>query len=254
MVFNFGKKTIVKNVVKIGVWGPPKSGKTTYIALLERDSYSNYNSGEENAPRITYKDEFTRKFLSDYKKKLIDKKEFINPTDKVSDLNLEINYKGHLYQVHVPEAPGEDYTDPLNNPDLANKLSGYDAIIWLIDPLQVDNPKAEVTYRAMIDDWLSSLKLKCGIPLPHYMAFCLTKMDIESYSSYRAKPSKFFDEKLGIDVMALLNTYCHPNRILFFSTTSVGETIDPQNPQKLMKEPDPTNLFKPFAWILDNLS
>lgn len=248
-------------IIKFGMWGPPGSGKTTYITMLqyaECDGWTIKPRGKE-----------TQDLYIDYSEALRDRKEFVPPTivDKIWYLSFDFDGpKGFLnnksFRVVLPEASGEYYERPDIHPELLNEMYRYQGVVWLIDPERIDHPDAESrSYRRMIQEWIFRLhELQGGGMLKHRMAFCLTKMDLPEYSKFIDIPRDFCLDKLGADVEKLLGDYCISENVEFFATSSIGflpgqkERIscrDPNDSTKLLFASTPENIFLPFNWLFN---
>ena len=252
-----------EEIIKIGIWGPLGSGKTHFIVMqqfAERDGWN-----------IRPLDEKSRELFTNGRKLLRKEHEFVASTPTVFDkLFLPFEFEGpgkyiylkrRTFRVFLPECSGEFYEKPNEYPDLINEISRCHGIIWLIDPVQIDNPiSGQKDYTDMIQEWLGLIHEKQGYGrLKHYMAFCLTKMDLPIYSKYLNNESEEFClNKLGDDVRILLDDYCDPKKVNFFATSAIGflpgteianlDTTDPQHP-KLKVPANPVNLFEPFNWL-----
>lgn len=251
---NFFSKT--PEIIKFGMWGPPGSGKTTYITMLQYADCDGWN--------VKPRGQATQDLYIEYSELLRDKKEFVPPTivDNVSYLTFDFEKPGGMFQnknfrVVLPEASGEYYEKPEEHPELLSEMYRYQGIIWLVDPERIEKPnKDSRSYRRMIQEWLYRLnEMQGGGTLKHYMAFCATKMDIEDYYKNIDDPKNFCLDKLGRDVEKFLGTYCDPARVAFFNTSSIGlgkdnlSSRDPDDPGRLLEVSDPINLFEPFKWL-----
>lgn len=247
------------DIIKFGVWGPPGSGKTTYITMLQYADCDGWGVKPRGAE--------TQDLYIKYSELLRDKKEFVPPTiaDNVSYLTFDFERPGGLFQnknfrVVLPEAPGEYYEKPELHPDLLDEMYRYQGIIWLVDPERIDNPNpGSKSYRRMIQEWLYKLYDKQGGgTLKNYMAICATKMDLPKYSEHIDNPKDFCLDKLGRDVENFLSNFCDPTHVNFFSTSAIGfcskgnkSARDPKDPAKLLEVSDPLYLFEPFRWLFN---
>lgn len=248
------------DIIKFGMWGPPGSGKTTYITMLQYSDCDGWN--------VKPRGKETQDLYIKYSELLRDKKEFVPPTvaDNVSYLTFDFERPGGFFQnknfrVVLPEAAGEYYEKPDEHPDLLGEMYRYQGIIWLVDPERIDNPSPDSrSYRRMIQEWLYRLHEKQGGgTLKHYMAFCATKMDLPKYYKDFDNPRDFCLDKLGNDVEKFLGNYCEPTHVDFFSTSAIGfcskdknkSARDPKNQAKLIEVSEPINLFAPFRWLFN---
>lgn len=257
-----------EEIIKIGIWGPPGSGKTHFLVMQQ--------FAERNGWNIRPLRERARDLYIGGRKLLRKELEFISPTlPDPKDIFLPFEFEGpgksmfqkrRTFQVFLPECAGEYYEKPRQIPDLIDEISRCHGIIWLIDPVQIDNPSSgHKDYVEMIQDWLGLIhERQGGGRLKHFMAFCLTKMDLPEYVDYIDQDvEEFCLDKLGDDVRILLDDYCDPEKIGFFATSSIGfepgtkssnaNLDDPSNPKQLKSPATPVNLFDPFEWLFSVL-
>ena len=255
-------------IIKIGIWGPPGSGKTHFLVMQQfanRDAWNIRPWGDR-----------ARNLFNSGRRLLRQELQFISPTPPdPNDIFLPFEFEGpgnsifqkrRIFQVLLPECAGEYYEHPRRVPALAEEISRCHGIVWLIDPVQIDNPKPEhKDYVEMIQDWLGLIHEKQGGGrLRHYMAFCLTKMDLPQYAKYiNQDVQEFCLDKLGDDVRILLDDFCDPSKVNFFATSSIGflpgtnhsnaNLEGSDNPKQLKSPANPVNLFDPFAWLFSVL-
>ena len=255
------------DVVKVGVWGPPGSGKTTYMIMLQFDE-------DHIGWKIKPLGWETQEIYLDGTDRMREQLRFVDPTPlETKYMNFDFEgpvggffQRDRTFRVVIPEAPGEFYEKPEIYPELLDEISRYQGILWLVDPEQIDNPPerdGRRSYRRMIQQWLYSLYDKQGRrgSLKHYMAFCLTKMDMPNHYAHINNPKDYCLDKLGTDVQKFLETYCDLDRISFFATSSIGvdknhatnlELTDPDL-KNLRNPAHPINLFQPFDWLFSVL-
>ncbi len=265
-MFKFNKPSPFPDMVKMGVWGPPSSGKTTYMIMLQF-------ADDKGEWKIRPIGEETQQIYLDGTDLMRDKKKFVTATPletKYLTFDFEgptkgITQKKRNFRVVIPEAPGEFYAYPDKAPELVGEMNRYQGIVWLIDPDFIKNPPQEEhrSYRRMIQEWLFKLYTKQGNTgnLQQHMAFCLTKMDLPEHYSHINDPKNYCLDLLGEDVQTFLEDFCDLNKIGFFATSSIGvnekkqTVIDLSDPDRrtLRQTAHPINLFQPFLWLFNQL-
>ena len=257
-VFDTTKKP---DVVEIAIWGPPQSGKTNYLAMLllsPKPTGWSLNAGIK-----------TTKFLGDGYQYLLEEKEFIPPTlDDDGDFypfNFNIPgdfFRSKTYTVFLPEYPGEYYENPERHPEFTKRIAKSHGIIWLVDPIEIDNPTSDrKSYTRMILEWLGILQeyqRQGSGKIKTHMAFCLTKMDHENHVKGFENPRAYCLQKLGRPIQYFLENFCEQKRVNFFATSTAGfrhgtqtSNVDPNDDNKLLNPPEPINLFVPFSWLFN---
>lgn len=246
------------DLIEIAIWGPPQSGKTNYLAML-------LLSPKPEGWRLTAGIK-TTEFLSTGMKIILEEKRFIPPTlDEDGffypfDFEIPGTFGSKNYTVYLPEYPGEYYENPKNHTEFVKRIAKCHGIIWLVDPIEIDNPTEDrKSYTRMIVEWLGILKEYGGGRIQSHMAFCLSKMDDPKQKEGFKNPRKYCLDKLGKPVQIILENFCDPKKVGFFATSTAGfvpksdniSNVDPNDPRKLLNEPSPIGLFEPFAWLFD---
>ena len=263
--------------IQIGMWGPPGSGKSAYITMLQFAERNGWNFRPRGVE--------THDIYLDYTDCLRDRLEFVPATvgglgGDVHLLEFDFEYEGNIIErnapkripfirrpklIHIviPECAGEYYENPKSAPKLLiDTMKVSKGIIWLVDPIQIDNPvDGRKSYRRMIQEWLLILnEQRQSGKLDQYFAFCLTKMDDPDHVERIEDPENYCLEKLGPDVIRYLEDFCDPRNIEFFGTSAAGfdeatgnSTVDPDDPRRLMYPANPYGLFEPFDWLFKKL-
>lgn len=244
--------------IEIAIWGPPRSGKTNYLAMLllsPKPQGWNLTAGIE-----------TTKFLSNGFELLLEEKEFIPATLESKgvfypfDFEIPGSLRRKNYTVNLPEYAGEYYENPDKYTDFAKRIANSHGIIWLVDPIEIDNPtEGRKSYTRMILEWLGILKeYQQDSRIKSPMAFCLSKADDPKHIESFKDPRGYCLRKLGKPVQHFLENFCEPKKVEFFATSNVGfipgtntSNVNPNNPLKLLNEPNPIGLFDPFLWLFD---
>ena len=244
-------------VIEIALWGPPQSGKTNYLAML-------LLSPKPEGWRLTAGIK-TTEFLSKGMQIILEEKKFIPPTVDEDgffypfDFEIPGTFRSKNYTVYLPEYPGEYYADPQKHSDFVQRIAKCHGIIWLVDPIEIDNPtKDRKSYTRMILEWLGILQEYGGGRIKPHMAFCLSKMDDSKQKEGFKDPKKYCLQKLGKPIQIILENFCDPKKVGFFATSTAGfipgtdiSNVDPNDSRKLINEPSPIGLFDPFDWLFD---
>lgn len=253
----------IPDVVKIGIWGPPASGKTSYLVMLQ--------FADRNGWNIRPMQQKARDLFISGTKLMRNQLEFVPatlPEEGVHFLPFEFEGPGGLFQkrkifrVFMPECSGEYYEYPSTDSELVGMISSCDGILWLVDPWQIDHPNPNhKTYTEMIQEWLGLIHEVQGTGrLKHHMAFCLTKMDLPSYVDHFNNAENFCLNKLGTEVRYFLHDYCDPRKVEFFATSAIGydrrtkqSNVNPSDFGALIKPAMPIGLFEPLRWLFSTL-
>ncbi|MFI9387546.1 hypothetical protein [Kutzneria sp. NPDC052558] len=192
--------------IRIGLWGSPRSGKTTYLAALRvaaLDAVGGYDwvvSGRNRA---------SQEFIIDKVNQLVDKLEFPPPTLGVNELawNFHGNRESRAgnwfarliermtangsgdpdmdFEVHLQDAAGETYGDKAlreHFDSMMRHLMHAHGIVYLFDP--IGNSQEDVTSFKFFFSTLEHLSarmrdegmLERGL-LPQDVSVCVTKFD-----------------------------------------------------------------------------
>lgn len=203
--------------VRIGLWGPPGSGKTTFLGALNlavtrfpgqrwmmsgSDPVSGYflrdtvhrMTGLKEFPSFTQRAQglvFRFNGTRDVERKNIVGKRIRQVEEVEFELDV-LDVPGGLYK-HVPEStgggpgPDDDFqvgdaeTDPYTEERLLDHLMECDGILYLFDPEQDQNDGDAFSYFHPVLQKLTSRVMEQrthhGSKLPHHVAVCVTKFD-----------------------------------------------------------------------------
>ena len=138
----------IPDIIKIGIWVPPNSGKTAYLGMLRYDNCEEW--------KIKPSGRATQDIYIKYSRILRDEKKFVPATNAGKVDYLTFDFEGprsflqnRQYRIILPEAAGEYYEKPSERPELLEEMSRYQGILWLVDPVRIDSAMG-TTYRAMI--------------------------------------------------------------------------------------------------------
>jgi MinD-like ATPase involved in chromosome partitioning or flagellar assembly len=157
--------------------------------------------------------------------------------------------------VSLADVAGEEFlTISLDHP-LWEHLATRDGLLCLLDPATAED-HLNVTFQLLQFLWL---KLKdrpnalINGRLPHYVAFCFSKMDQPAFARFVNRPRDlvlFLETKLNLDVDKLLLQFFLPDRIKYFTISSLGlqakvSGLEIENP----KDISPINILEPLRWL-----
>jgi hypothetical protein len=201
--------------VRIGLWGAPESGKTTFLAalFLAADQLG-HRRGQEGPIKVESRDQPSEMFKNLYSDGLASGRQFPEATVASTD-PLEWRFTGDLRRTrfadrrawflparHVPldfrlrlrDHPGRAFDVPVSGRripvdsvtegadrlDLIDELAECDGLIYLFDPLREAHQEDSYKYFLGV---LKQLKNRVdvgrlpGQKLPHHLSVCVTKFD-----------------------------------------------------------------------------
>ena len=282
--------------LRIPLWGPRSSGKTTYLTMVYGASLlsdikwtirpnsiesmefvrSNLNSIMQGRfpsatvpyPEIPYysfefwpgtpskKDNSFANALAKLLSFLREDKLLNHNQGKY--VNTE-NHQNHSVVIDFADIAGEQYlNEPLDHP-LWEHLASGDGLICLLDPNDM-NDHFEITLNLLQFLWLklkSRSHLLIDGKLPHYIAFCFSKIDQYRYFQYNDNPEallELMETTTGINIHRMLQQYFLPERLKYFALSSIGRVevreddfdggkiIDPRSIA-------PINVLEPLRWL-----
>lgn len=242
--------------IKLGLWGVPEAGKTTYIFNLYQCM-----SKEGSGFNINLSDDISEDFIRKRKSELgifgyikgtaLGDEKFITYeittlytlTPKTITLNF-IDASGTYYYQLASYTKIQDVRDikVVGNQSLVEYLSDCDGIIFLLAP-DIDLTNA-ASHQLMIPNVLQLLRRYAqekGQPLGsqnrlrQFMAFCVNKVDKAEYWESRNDPQNLVKSILGTAV-GELNNHCYyneekfeqseHNRCKFFAISAIGRHQD----------------------------
>jgi hypothetical protein len=193
--------------IKIGLWGPPSSGKTTYLAALRQAVLSADRSiGQWNIIPVG---ESSKKLLIDWSHRLVTDRMFPEPTDWDAAVSLKWLFLGDLagsrydhrrfgrrrrlecrFLLDLVDVSGEAFGDHPDKDQVKavpqwikdralDHLEDADGLIYLFDPItERDKQSASVYLNSTLTD-LSQRMLGhiVGHQLPKEISVCVTKFD-----------------------------------------------------------------------------
>jgi len=276
--------------MRISMWGPKGSGKTTYIAMIYgtalksnvkwvirpndlnstqfvQENINAIRNGEFPTPTTYVQEPNIYKYqihalnpaaLSENENG--NEKEFLESVvDFVRNVKLDQSSKKNASEevvVSLADVAGEQFlTESLDHP-LWEHLATSDGLVCLLDPAEAES-HFDVTFRLLQFLWLK-LKdrpnfLVNNNYLPHYVAFCFSKIDQSDFIGFVNKPRDLvlhLEKQNNLDIDKLLLQYFLPDRIKYFTISSIGmqahvsgHTIE--NPKDIA----PINILEPLRWL-----
>jgi GTPase SAR1 family protein len=197
------------DTMKIGIWGPPGSGKTTYLAALKHDAASRARD-EIGTWKIIPRNEASEQLLTQWTQLLVERQEFPEATPLGSHTDLWWHFMGDLagsryarrrlgifgrpaltskFDLELIDVSGEAFgyrpTDAHVPENLVRRtlahLAGSDGLIFLFDPITERDTPSVATYVERVLNNLSRRVLNAGRMadgyLPHQVAICVAKTD-----------------------------------------------------------------------------
>lgn len=274
----------------IALWGPKASGKDTYMSMLYatalksnvkwvvrpndilstnfvRDSINFIRNGEfppatlpESEPlfynyQIERINSATLSKSSNEKEFLESLVDFVRGDTKVSsDKSVTKNIV-----ISMADVAGEQFlTESLEHP-LWENLAGSDGLICMLDPAEAEN-HFNITLQLLQYLWLKLKDRPNGLVkgrLPHYVAFCFSKIDQPEFSKFINKPRDlvlYLETQMNLDIDKLLIQYFIPDRIKYFTISSIG--LQAKVDGSLIENPkdiSPINILEPLQWLTLNL-
>lgn len=234
--------------IRLGIWGTARSGKTTYLTMLYQELMSSKYWRVGGTPEA--KDFAKGKYSLMKKTKTFCQgtepedttpiyEYWLTETGKNNDFMGKIfknplREEGKSITLEFIDAPGIYYEKPIESSgrvkgtDIIDYLDSCDGIIFLLDPER--QPDLE-PISDLLSDLVSEFQTrynkkmanKVTAPLPHYMAFCVTKVDEGERLEKADAPELLAQEILGETFFTqLLENFCNSKRMKFFAISSIG--------------------------------
>nr|MBN1228685.1 hypothetical protein [Anaerolineae bacterium] len=262
----------------IGIWGPEKAGKTTYVLALKQylrrvQSLAAHNPEDTQLSRDA---RWTLEATPDTQRDLREVEDkflqgiFPPATDpgadpKIYAMTFKKAGRAHIpYHVSMLDAAGAHVMDDADRSGYLNMLSECTGLLLLLDP-DADMSGTGQTYFAALDRLMGFV----DEAYPIYLAFCLTKVDQD-----RFWPPPAGQEQIQAlcweEVQGFADFYeLHKGRFNdhFFAVSAVGrvETPDGSARPNIVVEGEaarmadygdawrPYRLFDPLLWLFDRV-
>lgn len=276
--------------MRVSMWGPKGSGKTTYIAMIYgtalksnvkwvirpddidstqfvQENINTLRNGEFPLPTIKVHEPNIYHYqihtinaaaLSDTENG--NEKEFLESVvDFVRNVKLEQSPQKNTSEeimISLADVAGEQFLDePLEHP-LWEHLATSEGLVCLLDPAEAEI-HFNVTFRLLQFLWLK-LKNRPNLLvkekyLPHYVAFCFSKIDQPNFAQFINKPRDLvlhLEKQNNLDIDKLLLQYFLPDRIKYFTISSIGTQAKVSGP--IIENPKdiaPVNILEPLQWL-----
>jgi hypothetical protein len=273
--------------IRIGIWGPRASGKTTYLVTLFHECLTS------NEWDIEALDQNTVRFISENHRLMHVKGQFPPSTDagQTSFYTFQLSRRRHrvfrprrqTMLLGFPDPSGEWY----ENIDAARAkyqmsldpyafLSESDALLFLIDPkpdflrYEEYGEGTNISYFELLLQTIYEIReqQRAKQSSPQCLAVAFTKMEQPNRWERRTRLQEYAKEVLGEHTVRVIETAFPTNSYRFFAVSSVGLLEDGRpniemvqdeqrqsrshivNPDKLR----PVNVFEPIEWLLGKLA
>lgn len=274
--------------MKIAMWGPKSSGKTTYIAMIYgigllssskwsvrpkdiastnfvREKINNIRRGEFPGPTqpspepIYYQYEI--RVRNETKSKDDDKELMEIVVDFFKGMDLKSQNPTSTSEevvVSFADVAGEQYVQESLDHDLWNHLANSNGLICLIDPSD-DSDFFDITFQLMQNLVMKMEQLQNKLIngyLPHYVAFCFSKIDNPEFSNYINKPKELMElleTRTGINIDKLISPFILPQRLKYFTVSAVGAEANVRSGRiQSPRTVKPVNLLEPLSWLFQS--
>jgi hypothetical protein len=258
--------------IKIGLWGGPKSGKTTYLSalkmatLLQPDGDWSITGLEKDFPGSST-------FLS-INTSALRKGDFPKATTTASEYKFEISgtvsprllsglpvllrkmagvERQVNFSLYMRDYPGIVFQSIIDIHDsMWTQLAECDGLIYLYDVGSSDDAYDYVNLASDFLWQLTDVKRRFHNKLPHFLAICLSKFDSTDVfdpllkeglvqqdpkdprmTPYVTDPKKAFEKLADKLVTKTVQSLFHPQRIQYFISSSIGFYAPPNSPISL---------------------
>jgi hypothetical protein len=244
----------------IGIWGTVNSGKTTYLAMLyyalllskdwqvtadsEAREFVTKSINEIKAgkfPPTTQKagnlNIFTYTIARQNSSGIIGPKVVLNfidaPGEFYEDIHSKESTEVQIAKPSIHDASAETLVgqNQDNSMGIMDYLISCDGIIFLLDPTR-SNEKPKSYWLLLFDLFMefqerSQQENMINARLQQYMAFCVTKVDINEIWNQGKESADLAKDVMGHSLFTSLETnFCLENRYKFYSVASIGRYLD----------------------------
>lgn len=272
-----------EEVKRIAIWGPVGSGKTTFLAALVLELKNNYEKwhvqGFEDAV------DFEVRVAADFSKgKFPDSTDFERPEEaKTIEYKMWFPRRFPLpdvtHEFRIIDIPGRLIS---GQGELSESYFDYltecQGLLIMIDPEAQAGGKnsfgADESYMHSVTRLVNHLSQASGkekVKISQYIAFCITKVDLDEHFSQIKDPVVFLKKIIGPHAWAAIANHCDiRNKVSVFCVSSVGRYETPSNhsrpnvvPAPASNAPNryrvavsnrkPMNVVEPILWMINKI-
>ena len=162
--------------------------------------------------------------------------------------------------VSFADVAGELYEEESLTSQLWDHLADSDGILCLLDPNENGADYFRMVFSLMQNLFLKQKELAGGLVngrIPHYIAFCFSKIDHPDFhplTNQHEKIIEFLATQTGINLDNLLSPYVLPERLEYFTISSLGTSAEIVDGQILAPQSiSPINILQPLSWFFQNM-
>jgi hypothetical protein len=273
----------------IGMWGPPRAGKTTYLAAL----YQWSSTFRESRWSMLTRGEEAHRFVELAANQLLDNRgprtgsqgSFPKSTDQDRVFAYEFRivkkaivggFAPRSFDLTFNDAAGAAVQHGNDKIGYFDSLRACNGILCLIDPIvdhRGDQPgplHTEESYLSLLGRLFTELsrggEVRRDGYLPINVAFCISKIDLDEHWPWRDRPEEHCREIIGDRAFELILKRCHPARRSFSAVSAVGRyrpgsgeerpNVESAGDYFRVASPaqwKPFQLAKPLAWLLSRI-
>jgi hypothetical protein len=273
--------------MKVSMWGPTSSGKTTYIAMVYGSVLMTDKSPWLIRPNDFPAREFVRENYSLLRKGIFPPQTslmepvYYNYLFRQCDEESEEEFKpksgwaGRLSDI-LSFSPIEELDDPYNLQDgilvqfadvageaynsvrlddpLWDNLASSNALICLIDPNDAsDHFDIALNLLSNLDFKMRDGRMGGDTWLPQYVAFCFSQCDTEAFRHFINDPKSIvqhLQQTQNLNIDRLLRQYVNKERLKYFTVSAIGTEVSVNG--GTIQNPHlikPINVLEPLKWL-----
>jgi len=196
---------VSQDAVRIGMWGQPESGKTTFLGALRIAAAQ--QQGRLGRWTVSGLDDPSSDFLVAQARQMTRLRQFPEPSRTVETLRWSFN--GQLpgrfvrrpveFVLSVQDMPGEAFRQGAVMQRVVDHLARSRGLIYLFDPITLDHVNID-----FFDQTLQMLSAAVGAggrlhkgKLPQYLSVCVTKFDDPAFFGRAVREGWVTQENIG---------------------------------------------------------